>query len=193
MTVHYSKNPIEPRGTSPFKKDKGKRPRKLPVHQEALSTQTKLGRNLLRQTSKAEKRREGPASFPPSDSDAEHIGRLPLGPDQAEELRSLLISRRENIGKSVRAITESEAQLEEAEHQSPELVELGTDRGMEKTLLKERDRELAELDEIDVALDRMKQGTYGICRSCGDRIAFRRLLALPEARCCIRCERKKQP
>lgn len=192
MTVHYSKTPIQPRGRSPFKKDRGKRHRSLPVLGEPLSAKTKLGKASLRNPGGVEKREEGATTFPALAPDAEHIGRLPLGPDQLERLQSLLLAHRKAAAKSVRAFSEARSELAEAEHQSPELVELGTDHGMEEVLLREEDRGLAELDEIDAALRRMKRGTYGICRSCGDRIALRRLLVLPEARRCIRCERKTQ-
>ncbi len=34
----------------------------------------------------------------------------------------------------------------------------------------------------------MEQGEYGICKRCGQPIAPERLLALPEARLCVRCK-----
>jgi len=40
---------------------------------------------------------------------------------------------------------------------------------------------------IEAALARMKAGTYGFCVSCEDRIAEKRLKALPWATHCIAC------
>lgn len=46
--------------------------------------------------------------------------------------------------------------------------------------------ELGEaLDEVDAAIQRLKDGTYGICEVCGKPIGEARLEAMPAARLCI--------
>lgn len=40
---------------------------------------------------------------------------------------------------------------------------------------------------IQAALDRIADGTYGICADCGERIAQARLEAIPEATRCVNC------
>lgn len=42
--------------------------------------------------------------------------------------------------------------------------------------------------DIDAALERMDNGTYGQCARCGEMIAPERLEALPYARYCINCQ-----
>ena len=42
----------------------------------------------------------------------------------------------------------------------------------------------AALDEVDAALARLADGSYGICVTCGDRIADERLAASPTAATC---------
>jgi DnaK suppressor protein len=44
------------------------------------------------------------------------------------------------------------------------------------------------LAEIKSALDRIADGTFGICDQCGGRIPAKRLDALPWARFCISCQ-----
>lgn len=44
-----------------------------------------------------------------------------------------------------------------------------------------------ELAEIDAALSRIQQGSYGRCLSCGGPLGLQRLRALPEARYCVGC------
>ena len=44
-----------------------------------------------------------------------------------------------------------------------------------------------ELAETQAALDRIEEGTYGRCESCGGAIGRQRLLALPVTRFCISC------
>ncbi|MCB2230245.1 TraR/DksA C4-type zinc finger protein [bacterium] len=41
---------------------------------------------------------------------------------------------------------------------------------------------------IDMALKRIKDGTYGDCHSCGKQIGKARLMAVPHARLCIECK-----
>ena len=53
--------------------------------------------------------------------------------------------------------------------------------------LSNRDRQA--LEEIDEAIRRIVQGTYGQCVSCGKYIALERLRAVPTTRLCIDCAR----
>lgn len=45
---------------------------------------------------------------------------------------------------------------------------------------------------IDLALSKILVGDYGICESCGDDIAEKRLEALPWTRLCIECAREQE-
>lgn len=47
---------------------------------------------------------------------------------------------------------------------------------------------LAELTNVDAALARMHDGSYGTCADCGETIAAPRLLAYPTATRCIDCQ-----
>lgn len=42
--------------------------------------------------------------------------------------------------------------------------------------------------QIDAALERIENGTYGICTNCGEPIKKERLEALPYASLCIDCQ-----
>ena len=46
--------------------------------------------------------------------------------------------------------------------------------------------------EIEAALERIKEGTYGLCEECGGPIKRERLFAIPYARLCIECQRKAE-
>lgn len=45
------------------------------------------------------------------------------------------------------------------------------------------------LREVTLALQKIEDGTYGVCERCGEPIAEKRLDALPFARYCIDCQR----
>ena len=44
------------------------------------------------------------------------------------------------------------------------------------------------LSEIRSALDRISDGTFGVCEDCGERIPAKRLEVLPWARYCVSCQ-----
>jgi DnaK suppressor protein len=51
---------------------------------------------------------------------------------------------------------------------------------------------LDTLREIDDALGKFDDGSYGSCESCGNQIAEARLEAMPAARLCINCASKRR-
>lgn len=57
--------------------------------------------------------------------------------------------------------------------------------------LKVKQTDAKILQAIEEALRRMDQGTYGICRDCGEEIAPARLNAIPWTRVCITCKEKQ--
>jgi len=70
------------------------------------------------------------------------------------------------------------------------LADLGS-QGFEEEMtlgLLESEEQLS--DEINAALDRLDQGVYGRCATCGQGISNKRLQALPYARHCMACARK---
>ena len=44
------------------------------------------------------------------------------------------------------------------------------------------------LDEIDEALNKLEEGTYGICEECSTEIPLGRLKAVPSATLCVHCQ-----
>ena len=55
-----------------------------------------------------------------------------------------------------------------------------------------RARENAEIQKLTLALDRMEQGSYGICLSCDGEISGKRLMAEPTALLCVDCQEKRE-
>ena len=47
---------------------------------------------------------------------------------------------------------------------------------------------LKELTEVDAALARLRDGSYGVCVDCGETIAAARLAAYPTATRCVECQ-----
>jgi len=59
-------------------------------------------------------------------------------------------------------------------------------------MLRIRDRESKLIKKIKKALIRIEEGTFGICESCGEDIAFKRLRARPVTTQCIDCKTKEE-
>ena len=51
-----------------------------------------------------------------------------------------------------------------------------------------RDRSIARLEQVEAALARLDDGTYGACIGCQQSIPAERLEALPWASLCVRCQ-----
>ncbi|UCD47979.1 MAG: TraR/DksA family transcriptional regulator [Deltaproteobacteria bacterium] len=50
------------------------------------------------------------------------------------------------------------------------------------------DREKQKLKQIDDALDRIEEETYGLCEECGIKIPRARLRVVPFAKYCVECK-----
>jgi len=66
--------------------------------------------------------------------------------------------------------------------------EWGVADGLAELDLAEVRHVLADLTQVDAALARMRDGTYGDCADCGVPIAPARLLAYPTAQRCVTCQ-----
>jgi RNA polymerase-binding protein DksA len=87
------------------------------------------------------------------------------------ELRTHLVKVERALHKTLS--TDSEDQATEVENQ--EALEV-----IEKT-------ETMEIRQLEAALKRISDGTYGTCVKCGEPIDPRRMKALPTAATCISC------
>lgn len=55
-----------------------------------------------------------------------------------------------------------------------------------------REREQGLLSKIDSALEKIEEGSYGECVSCGEEIGVARLKARPVAELCIECKSEQE-
>jgi DnaK suppressor protein len=63
------------------------------------------------------------------------------------------------------------------------------DSGSDEIASQLAELEARELHQIQRALARLKQGTYGVCEICQSKIPVARLNALPYSTMCIKCQR----
>ncbi|MDR0705991.1 MAG: TraR/DksA family transcriptional regulator [Planctomycetaceae bacterium] len=67
------------------------------------------------------------------------------------------------------------------------MADVGSDNFEQEQTLSFMQSESGILDQVDEALVRIKEGTYGTCDSCGGRIPKVRLNFLPYATLCVQC------
>ena len=67
------------------------------------------------------------------------------------------------------------------------MADLGSDNFEQEFTLSLLENEEGTLDLIELALERIEDGTYGDCDECGSKIPKARLNALPYAPHCVKC------
>jgi RNA polymerase-binding protein DksA len=72
------------------------------------------------------------------------------------------------------------------------LADMGTDSFEQDMSLGLMENETDELHEIEEALERIKDGSFGLCENCKKRIPKERLKAIPYARLCVDCKMKEE-
>jgi DnaK suppressor protein len=82
------------------------------------------------------------------------------------------------------------------EHRRAALVEEITGEAgrtaLEEAELADEMRDHQELQDIDAALRRLDEGSYGVCTDCGGPVGLERLRAEPQAARCIGCQRRHE-
>jgi DnaK suppressor protein len=69
-------------------------------------------------------------------------------------------------------------------------ADLAFDSGSEEIASQLAELESRELGQIERALARLRQGTYGLCEMCQKKIPVARLNALPFSTTCVQCQRE---
>ena len=72
------------------------------------------------------------------------------------------------------------------------MADIGSDNFEQEFTLGLIENEEEMLRAIDEALERIDEGSYGKCESCGKPISKERLKAIPHASLCIECQRQEE-
>jgi RNA polymerase-binding transcription factor DksA len=112
-------------------------------------------------------------------------------PRELEETRGELRRRRKAILEATRDAGREHAALLAAERGHELEEEAQAEQGL-VDLERLGEAERLELRRIDAAMERIEEGRYGTCATCGVAIAPRRLQALPWAVRCAGCEEARE-
>lgn len=111
-----------------------------------------------------------------------------------EQARTRLTEQRSRLQAELQRLDEERIELTRPAGELSNLPTHNADRaddGLE-VQIKVQDTLTEELQQIDVALEHIHDGTYGICDTCGHPIAAERLAAIPFASHCIVCARSDE-
>lgn len=110
---------------------------------------------------------------------------------QLKPVETKLLEEREELLRQIAEI--------EARYSGDEKTEAREDEGEPETVTTDRERDLSLLentrdllDQVELALRKVEDGSYGTCASCGKSVEAARLKALPHASLCISCKRKEE-
>jgi DnaK suppressor protein len=109
--------------------------------------------------------------------------------EQIAQLKGVLQKRRDAIR---RALEGDLSLLRELEQTSGDVVDWALDAAQDELSTQLAEVEAKELEQIEKALHRMEEGTYGICEVTGKSIPIGRLRALPYATMCIEAQRQQE-
>ncbi len=113
------------------------------------------------------------------------------------EVAALLAADREGTMSRISALARDFTSIVDAtqltatdDEHDPEGATIAYERSQTSALLTAA---RSHLDDVDAALQRIADGSYGRCEHCGDPIPHERLLARPAARTCIACAAPARP
>jgi DnaK suppressor protein len=110
--------------------------------------------------------------------------------DAILNLRKVLLKRRDALR---RALAGDLSLLNELRGETRgDVIDFALDAAQDEISSQLAEVESRELANIDNALESMRDGTYGICAHCSEKIPLARLQALPYAILCIRCQREAE-
>lgn len=102
-------------------------------------------------------------------------------------IRSQLIDERDRLRHQ---IDERSDQSQDSEHRNRNRGDLASDYFTQERQFALRSVEVQKLEQIEDALQRVNEGSYGRCVGCNEPIAEERLAALPSATLCMACQTK---
>src|SRR5262245_1764842 len=110
--------------------------------------------------------------------------------ERTDRIKSALHQKRSEILRQ--QATQLSALNSPDKHHLADLEEMASDTTDTDSLCAIFDLGSSTMEQIDSALEKLEDGTYGTCELCEEAIHPDRLEALPFASLCVTCQRKKE-
>jgi len=114
------------------------------------------------------------------------------------EFKKFVLKRKEEILDDIKHISDDTLKKSQKEASGDisgytyHMADVATDTYDREFSLGIASNERKMLYELDDALKKIEEGTFGICEDCKNLIAKNRLKAVPQARLCVKCQQKRE-
>lgn len=108
---------------------------------------------------------------------------------QLDFFRKLLEQRREVLANGA---SDTVVEMNDDDETFPDPNDRATLESDRNFTLRIRDRERKLISKIEKAIERIEDGSFGICEECGCEISARRLEARPVTTLCIECKEEQE-
>jgi len=105
-------------------------------------------------------------------------------------IKEMLLKKREDLVLEISR--RSKASTESAAQDIGDILDSVSEERTRELDLILTDREKRKLAQIDDAIERIEENTYGLCEECGIKIPKARLKVLPFATFCVECQEKNE-
>jgi DnaK suppressor protein len=108
-----------------------------------------------------------------------------------EQFKKTLEERQRVLRESV-SRTEQDGRTADVTDSAQDIADRASSSYQKEFLFHQSNNDRQLLLMVDSALERIRQGSYGECVSCGNEINAKRLQAVPWTRYCISCQEKQE-
>jgi RNA polymerase-binding transcription factor len=109
---------------------------------------------------------------------------------QLQKFKESLEAKRTEIIKRAEQTLQQDMSLDTDDF--PDEMDLASSEYLQAFTFRLRGREKVFLSKIQKALERIENGTFGMCEECDEPISIKRLEARPETTLCIRCKEDQE-
>lgn len=109
---------------------------------------------------------------------------MALNSVEIDQLKQLLLNERKEVIEALETFGLSRSTDGGYDPNFADISQVTAEKGEAEALVQPLKETLLEIDE---ALKRIADGTYGVCMKCGREIPFERLEAVPKTRYCTPC------
>jgi len=117
---------------------------------------------------------------------------------ELQEFKKILLRKKEEILDGIKHIYDDNLKKSQKEAAGDisgytyHMADVATDTYDREFSLGLASNEMKILYELDDALKKIEEGTFGICEDCKGLITKNRLKAVPSARLCVKCQEREE-
>ena len=115
---------------------------------------------------------------------------MPLKKTEVAHFKARLLELKAQLMKIVQGTKEAVTQPDEAKGYSQHSADEGTDDFVKNINLEVTNKEFGLIRQIDRALEKIEEGTYGLCDITNEEIPIKRLEAVPYATMTVKAQEK---